>query len=114
MTFKRDTSGACSRMSSGSMAGTRIPSTRNLTRVERSAASIWMSLARRCMALNKIESSSLTAGTLIFARMIERENFLAPFVLLDQHGPVLGLQFAQRLTRAFAAFQCRQNRRSLG
>src|SRR6476660_5942958 len=29
--------------------------------------------------------------------MIERENFLTPFIFLDQHGPVLSLLFAPRL-----------------
>ena len=92
------------------MAETRMPSTRNFTlgsAIRRFNVNVTGSTLHRAQQ-NRVEQ--FDDGTLIFTDLIDRQDFLAPFVLFDQHRSILGFQFAQRLTRPFATFQGRQNR----
>jgi len=94
MTFRRETSGAWSRISSGSMAGFDV---------DVAGAALHGAQQDRIQELD--------GRALIFSGMIEREDFLAAFVLFDQDRSVFGFELAQGLARTFAAFQGGQNRR---
>ena len=49
---------------------------------------------------------------LILSRVIGREDFFSPLILLHQHGSILGLKLPKGLAGTLTAFQDRQNRTS--
>ena len=50
--------------------------------------------------------------TLILPRLIDREDFLTPLILLYQHGSIFSFKLPKGLAGTFTAFQGRQNRTS--